>query len=312
MKQLTPAAFERARTFLKTAARPLERTLFEYRFEGAAPKRVLTELVRFQNSDGGFGHALEPDLRTPSSSALATGLGLRVLRELGCSPEHEIVHGAVTYLLTTYDTSAQVWRVAPPDTNAFPHAPWWHDQDGNLAQRFDDFRIIPRALLVGLLWHFSAAVPTDWLDRVTADTVRCITADATLGEGGGGSDIEYAIGLAQARGLPPLYRQTLVKRIRCAIPVATVRDVDQWGSYCVTPLKVAPSPHALGADLIADALQAHLDYQIGHQSPQGTWDPTWTWGSSYPDVWKQAQLEWRGHLTLETLMALRAFGRIEE
>jgi hypothetical protein len=70
---------------------------------------------------------------------------------------------------------------------------------------------------------------------------------------------------------------------------------------------VVPSPQSLGADLIADALQAHLDYEVEHQSSDGTWDPTWTWGDSYPEMWEQAKLEWRGHLTLETLTAVNEF-----
>ena len=63
--------------------------------------------------------------------------------------------------------------------------------------------------------------------------------------------------------------------------------------------------------LIGDDVQAHLDYQIDHQTPEGTWDPVWTWGDFYPEVWPQARQEWRGHLTLETLTSLQAFGRIQ-
>ena len=37
----------------------------------------------------------------------------------------------------------------------------------------------------------------------------------------------------------------------------------------------------------------------------------WVWGEFHPDVWEQAKLEWRGHLTLETLILLQAFGRLE-
>ena len=88
MKTLSRVAFDRALDFVKAQARPLDRALFEHRFEGAAAERVIAELARFQNDDGGFGHALEPDLRTPTSSALATELGLRTLEELGCASDH--------------------------------------------------------------------------------------------------------------------------------------------------------------------------------------------------------------------------------
>ncbi|MFO7742262.1 MAG: hypothetical protein R6X31_08115, partial [Anaerolineae bacterium] len=109
MKELSQEQFNRARAFLKAQARPLDRALFEYRFEGATADRVVAKLAQYQNADGGFGHALEPDVRTPSSSALATGIGLTVLKELACSPKHTMVITAVRFLRETFDEQAQVW-----------------------------------------------------------------------------------------------------------------------------------------------------------------------------------------------------------
>jgi hypothetical protein len=310
MKQLSREAFARARQFLMTQSRPLERALFGHRFEGAGVEGVLDELARFQNEDGGFGRALEPDLRTPSSSALATGIGLRMLRELECLANHAMVRKAVTYLTTAYDDEVQGWRAVSSDTNSFPHAPWWHDEDGSLAQLFDRFRIIPRALIVGSLHHFSTLVRPGWLGEVTEETVRYIEMVEGLGVGGG-SDLQYAISLAEAKNLPQHYAKRLEARIREAIPTVVVRDSTQWDSYCITPLRIVPSPQSLGADLIHDELQRHLDYQITGQTPEGSWDPVWSWGGTFPEVWAKAELEWRGHLTLETLTQLKAFARTE-
>jgi hypothetical protein len=311
MKRLSREAFDRARQFLKTQARPLDRAMFEYLFEAASTESAIAELAHFQNEDGGFGQALEPDLRTPSSSALATGIGLRMLRELGCSADHPMVRRAVSYLLATFDHQAKVWRVVPHDTNAFPHAPWWHDEDGSLARTFDGFLIIPRAEIVGLLHHFSPLVPADWLNDVTERTVTDIEAIKALGTGGG-DDLSYALSLAETEELPQNFRHRLIARIRAVIPTVVSRDPQEWDSYCISPLKLASSPHSIVADLLWDDLHVHLGYQIDHQTPEGTWDPVWTWGDFYPDVWEQAKHEWRGHLTLNTLITLRAFGRIEE
>jgi arginine/ornithine N-succinyltransferase beta subunit len=65
VKLLNREAFGRASQYLLTQARPLERALFEHRFEGANMDKVIAELAGFQNEDGGFGQALEADLRTP-------------------------------------------------------------------------------------------------------------------------------------------------------------------------------------------------------------------------------------------------------
>jgi hypothetical protein len=310
MKQLSREAFARARGFLKTQARPIERALFEYRFEGGPSNAVLDALAAYQNEDGGFGHALEPDMRTPSSSALATGIGLRVLVELDVPAEHEMVRKAVEYCLSTYDPKSKVWRVVPHDTNDHPHAPWWHDEAGRLARTFDDFTIIPRAAIVAALHRFAALVPADWLCEVTEDCVRAIEAQEPFGAGGG-DDLASAIELAEAEGLPADLKARLVERIRATVPAAISRDPEEWASYCAAPLKVIRSPHVVGADLIADALQIHLDYTIDHQTEEGTWEPNWSWDELYPEVWPQAKREWRGEITLATLATLQAFGRIE-
>lgn len=310
MKQLGREAFGRARHFLKTQARPLDRALFEHRFEGSSVDGVLAELACFQNEDGGFGRALEPDVRTPSSSALATGIGLRILKELACSPDHSMVRKTVEYLLVTCDPETRVWRVVPHDANAHPHAPWWHDEAGSLARTFDQFLLIPRAQIVALLHHYASLVPPDWLDDVTRDTVAAVESAESLGAGGG-ADLNFAIDLAEADGLPSDVRQRLVQRIRAVVPQVVSRDPERWSTYCLPPLKVAPSPRSIVADLLEDILDAHLDYTIEVQTTEGTWEPTWTWDDLYPEVWPQAELEWRGEITLKTLSRLQAFGRIE-
>lgn len=311
MKQLSRDAFNRARAFLKTQARPLDRALFEHRFEAAPAERVLAELERYRNDDGGFGHALEPDVRTPSSSALATGIGLTILKELACPPEHAMVTAAVGFLRQTFDEEAQVWRVIPRDANDYPHAPWWHDEDGSLARTFDDFLIVPRAQIVGLLHDYAALVPADWLDALTEATVAAIETLEDDAFGGSGDTLRYALELAETEPLPQRFKGRLTPRLRELADQIVCRNRQDWGEYCATPLKIAPSPGCVVAEVLWEDLQRNLDYLIAHQTAEGTWEPTWTWADFYPDAWERAELEWRGHRTLETLTTLRAFGRIE-
>jgi len=65
--QLSRNAFGRAAEFISLNARPLERAQFDYHFASGSLSDVLTELNKFQNDDGGFGHAIELDLRMPLS-----------------------------------------------------------------------------------------------------------------------------------------------------------------------------------------------------------------------------------------------------
>ena len=101
MKQLTQEAFARARAFIREHARPLERATFAYEFEDGSVDAIFEALASFQNTDGGFGNAMEPDFRLPDSSVLATTVGLQVLREYNAGSDHFLVQGAMRYLMST-------------------------------------------------------------------------------------------------------------------------------------------------------------------------------------------------------------------
>jgi len=308
MRKLTADAFGRAVAYVKTCARPLEKALYSCRFEEGPEDAVIDELLRFRNPDGGFGHALEPDVRTPSSSALATGIALRTIAQLDWQEADEMVPGAIDYLLATLNRKSLTWRAVPRDTNEFPHAPWWHDKDGSLAAAFHDFQIIPRVLILGSL-HSYAAMPRELLERLTDAALTAISERPTLGTGGG-SDLEYVAYLAVAPGLPQASRDLLTELVTATVPKVVITDPSEWSGYCLTPLRAAPRPTSLGAQAIRDALDAHLDWTIDHQAADGAWDPTWSWFGSYPEAWAEAEQAWRGILTLETLLSLRAFGRL--
>lgn len=309
MRKLTTDRFQQAVAFLKTSARSLERAQYCWHFEDGPEEVVVAELARFHNSDGGFGHALEPDVRTPTSSALATGNALRLLVELDCPEGEELILAAIDYLLETLDRTTLTWHVVPHDANDFPHAPWWHDEDGSLANTFHDFLIVPRVLILGSLHTYAALVSRKLLEQLTYSAIEEITERPVLGTGGG-SDLKYAAYLAAAPGLPQASRDLLTERVTSAVPQVVVTDSSRWSDYCLTPLRAAPRATSLGAPAIRDALDAHLDWSIEHQSANGAWDPTWSWFGDYPEMWPKAKQEWQGILTLNMLLSLRSFGRL--
>jgi hypothetical protein len=308
--RLSKEGFRKANLFLKTMARPLERAMFEYKFEAGASSQVIDCLGAFQNEDGGFGNSLEPDLRTPTSSSLATSMALHILTELQCPQHHSMVQTAVQFLLTTFNPQENTWRVVPTDSNKHPHAPWWNDKNGSLAKTFDNFNIIPRAEILASLIYYRDLVPPEWLKHLTSETVAHIEDADPLGTGGG-DDLVYAIRLAEAEFLSPHHKQRLSKKIRSITPNIVTRESKKWSSYSIPPLKVAPAPRSIVRDLLEQDIQRHLDFQIDHQTTEGSWDPVWSWGEHYPEAWEQARREWQGILTLDTLTSLKGYGRID-
>ena len=250
--QLSQERFQSARNYIKNHARPVDCALFEYRFENGTANKVVESLKAYQNSDGGFGQSLEPDLRSPSSSGLATAHAFDILREVDCHGNSQIIFKTVRFVLETFRSQTKVWPVAPDDVNEYPHAPWWHDENGSLERVFDGFQIIPRALILASLYSYQEHLPAGWLAEVSADIMHFI-GEASVDVLGSDSFV-WAGKLAQADGIPPAIAEKLKGRLLQILSDVVSTNPEEWSEYCLPPLKAAPGPESLAAPHLADAI----------------------------------------------------------
>ncbi len=307
MIKLTRDAQAKAKAFMDTYARPLERSAFAYYFEDGTIQDVFTELAKFQNPDGGFGHALEPDLRLADSSVIATTRGLQVLREFQAPATHPLVQGAMRYLLDMYDAERHVWPIIPPNVDDAPHAPWWGYSD-DLAESWGGFLVNPRAEIVGYLHDYAELVPEALRNQLTREVVVYLH---THGDEIGMFDVLCYVRFAATSSLPGATRVQVIEALKPIVDRLVVKDPAKWEAYVLTPLEVVTSPASPFAGMLAKEVALNLDFEIEHQQPNGAWSPKWTWGDLYPDAWPQAKRDWSGILTLRTLKALRDFERLE-
>lgn len=306
MKIFTKTQHQNAKEYIFRAGRPLEQALYRYYFENGAAEEVLTALASFQNTDGGFGRAMEPDLRTPESSALATSHSLELLRDLNTPADHPLVKNSIAYLLHTYDSDKGVWRIIPETTDSHPHAPWWNQEQ--LEETFDYFLANPRPELVGYLFTYESLVPADFKEQLLEDVLNHMEAqEGTIS----GDAVLCYLRLYDTENLPLEAHKRLTAKLLDIIEISVETNPEKWPNYCLKPLHAINSPDAPFADILADALQQNLDYEIEQQCADGSWSPHWTWGGMYPDAWKLAEREWRGIITLNTLRVLHNFERCE-
>ena len=80
-------SFDKARDFVLSNGRILERRLFHFHFTAGPREGVLHAVLAYQNPDGGFGHGLEPDTSSPESQPLFTQMALEILDEIDCFDE---------------------------------------------------------------------------------------------------------------------------------------------------------------------------------------------------------------------------------
>ena len=306
MKKLTQAAFQRAIEFVKDQGRDLDRALLAHHIEAGSADDVLAALASFQNDDGGFGHGLEPDLRTPASSVIATTVAFQNFRSLRVPADHPMVRRGIEYLLETYDVSRQVWPIIPPEVEDAPHAPWW-DYAGSEAG-FGGFLVNPRVEIVGYLHDYCGIVPTDLLDTLTTavfEHLESLPDEVEM------HDTICFVSLAETASLPQPYRDRIWAKLAKAAKHGVARKPEELAGYVLRPLYLASSPDSPLAAELADEVAMNLDFEIEQQGEDGAWSPSFSWGDQHPEAWEIAKREWQARMTLKNLRVLRDFGRIE-
>jgi hypothetical protein len=299
MATLSPDSLRKAVDFLKSRARPLDYRLFQYHFDLRPADAVIAHIAQYQNPDGGFGHALEPDIRCPDSSPICTTVALQYLREVDAPASHPVVTSAITYLTKSYDPTHRAWTRLCPAANLHPRAPWW-----NYDKPAEFFQANCGAEVIAYFNAWPDLVDPSWRKQLNTLAIEHLF---TLPDAMDIHDLLCYQRLASE--LPPPQAAPIIEKLRRAATAIVERDPAKWTTYCARPLMIAPTPAWPAAQAIADAVNTHLDYQIDHQSDDGSWTPNWSWGEG-TEAGDRATLEWRGWLTLRMLLSMAAYGRV--
>jgi len=109
---------------------------------------VMDALLSFQNEDGGFGNALEPDLRLPNSSAIATEVAINIMTSLAIE-DLDIFNPIIDYLEKTFNHEKGYWVACPPEVDKHPRAEWWNFSNVDNFGKYN-----PSATLVGFIYKY--------------------------------------------------------------------------------------------------------------------------------------------------------------
>jgi hypothetical protein len=281
-----------AAQFLAANARVLDRRRFDRLFSGGDARPVRDAVAAFRNADCGFGHALEPDGRTPASQPPAVGMALRTLDEADAWDE-ELVAGACEWLAANAPDEGGASFVEPT-VEGWPNAPWWEAEDGRPASLYCTGDI------AGTL--HSRHVEHPWLDGATDLLWRRIDElDDDPGPyafRGLLKFLQYVPDRGQAEQALPRVGELLFEWDLVALDPDAESEVH-------TPLDFAPNPDSLARRFFDEAtIEAHLDHLAAGQADDGGWTFNWL-------AWSPvAASEWRGSRTVDHLRTLRANGRI--
>jgi hypothetical protein len=287
-------AFAAGDRFLLNQARLLERRLFATCFLGQPAAKVVDALRGYQNDDGGFGHALEPDTRCPASLPIYVEVAFQALAMAGAA-DHGMMTRACDFLARTAEEAGAGGAVPPafPIIESFPRAEHWSEWTYQPA-------LNPTAGLVGLLYQLDVDHP--WRSAGAAYCWQQLEAGGLPGEAHTLKEILVFLEHVPDRDRADRHAAALAPNL-ASIPMFHL-DPDAPG-YGLSPLDVAPLATSRWRSLFTDAqIGAHLDRLQKNQQADGGWPITWEPPSP------AAAAEWRGIVTLGALRTLTSYGRL--
>ncbi|MFD1676975.1 hypothetical protein [Alicyclobacillus fodiniaquatilis] len=305
MHTITQQQLERSKRFLQTHGRTLDYLLAQFYFWGGSVEDVREALADFQNQDGGFGHAIEPDFRLNTSSPMATSIGLQYACEIGLTADDPMIQKAIQYLLAHFDPDEQRWHAVPETINDMPHAPWWTFDLTTGRCGTENTWANPNAELLGYLWRYKDLVPADFLHSLTDKAMLELEILPV--------NLEMHDFLCYQRlseNIPEPYRALVMDKLMKSAGLTVDTDPNQWADYGAKPLQIASFPDSPFAEILQASLAANLDYEIEHMNDDGSWSPNWSWFGNYEADWEIAKVEWQGYITVRNLKSLYDFGRV--
>jgi hypothetical protein len=280
-----------AQQFLAAHARVVDRRAFERLFRDGAAQPVRDAVAAYRNSDGGFGHALEPDCRDSASQPAAVEMALRILDTTDAWDE-DLARSACDWLASVAPAEGGATFVEPTVVQA-PHAPWWVPAPDNPASP------IQTGELAGTL--YSRGLRHPWLDGATTvmwDLIDRLAEPGPYEMFGVLAFLQHVADRKRAQAAFEKVGPLLLERGLVALDPQAAGEVH-------SPLDFAPLPDSIARSLFDEAtIAAHLDHLAASQREDGGWMFNW------PSWSPAAEADWRGYLTVDALRILRANNRL--
>ena len=296
--KLTRKNFKKAKDFILTNARMIERRLFHFHFENDNNDGVYHSVYAYRNSDGGFGHGMEPDTASPESQPLFSIMALETLDEVNYLTKEIILNDFMPYFKSvTTEKGGIPWMMKP--NNDYP-----------CEEHFKTVKewaaLSTTSALLGMLEKYKIEIP--WMkkaeefvwsefDRIQDKHVFCyLCVPRWL------TFLKYTKSQEKAKvRLDNMKKWILNNDVLCNDAID-----EGWGLYGKPhSLNYAPSPISmLNSIFYEEKINSELNELIKKQKEDGRWD-TW-YGIS-----EGTKLEWAGIQNLYTLRILKSYNRIE-
>lgn len=285
-------------------ARGLELAKWRFYFEGGDAESVIDELQYYQNTDGGFGHALEADCWNPASAPSQMFYAIHILHELAYQDTtHPVIQNMLRYLESGKDMVDGFWVSILPSNNQYPHAPWWTKTD---RKTFDVY--MPNADICWFILKF-AQKDSPLYDKAVSMVQRMLNLFLSQKEVEPHSLESMMFLLRELQKTDSSCGQ--LEDAATAHGIQLMRGLievnpDTWNAYCITPsFFIHDRLHPLYPEY-RELLKLEVQRLMETRDADGCWDINWVW-QEYESAYRLSANWWKSSVTMQKLMLYETF-----
>ena len=302
MRKLSYEQFEKMDLWMQNNARPYDKAKWNYLFNNGDKDNIVSELLKFQNKDGGFGNGFEPDLQSSLSTAISTAEAIFQTYDYDLDTDAPWFEKMLCYFENSVKSIPKYWEDFPKEAINDPCAPWWSYEENKT------FSPNPCAVIASAFIRYGTKNQKDLGNKIAKRCFDFLKSDNFCGDH---DSLNILTLIDQLMKIDSSFiTKEIMSSMKRRISENTCFNPEKWNEYYFQPLDFVSSPRSVWYDDVKKGIEDNIEFWLDNINDQGVWQPNFSWGID-SNIAKQVTENWKGYITVKRAKILLAFDRIE-
>ncbi len=302
MKKLTYEQLCKMDKWITNNARAYDRAKWEYLFHNGAKEKIVEEMLKYQNADGGFGNGFEPDILSPLSAAIPSAEAIFQSYDYDLDCNQDWFKKLLSYFEKSIKNIPKYWEDFPKEILNYPHPPYWNYETSI------SFSPNPCAVVASAMIRYGTEAQIKLGYNIAKKCLEFLKSDSFCG------DHDTLNILALFKQLlsinSPLITQDVYFSLEKRIIQNVCFDSSRWCEYVFQPLDFISSYDSVGYDFLKHGIENNINFWINTINEEGVWSPNFSWGID-DEIANQVTKIWKGYIAVKRAKILLSFNMIE-
>lgn len=290
-------------------ARELEIAIWKYHFEKGNQQDVVNALLYYQNEDGGFGNAVDPDNWNVNSLPYATLFVINILKDIEFfDMQHQIYLGIKKYL-DNESSFPNWWTFTVPTNKDYPHADYYNFNENY--NKTESTGIILEFCSFIIEYHKESKIYSVVKELIN-NLVEMLYSD-NLGDMGPTGYIKL-INTMKKVNFEGYDYDEMELRLKELVNNSIQQDTEQWPFYGYRPSDYIKSKDSIFYQDNKAIVEVELEFLFDTLPTNDVWPISWSWFDNNEKYPKESAISgnwWKAVKAIERAKFLKNFGRLE-